>query len=151
MAANLVWDTGIWDTNQWLGKKMLLDAVGTMLSTVASTGTTSTYRLFKTFMPDTPDKVMVLYETGGFPPDSIQHGLDQPTFSVHVRGTYSTAREKLNEAFNLLHQINRSTAGGSTEKFISIVAVGDALSLGRDTKNRPVISQNFRALRERST
>ena len=134
---------------------MLLDEIGTYLAAqgVATTGSTSNWRIGKGFEPDRPDKCITLFETGGDPNDMHQSGLiDRPTFQVRVRADnygYSTARVKIEAARTALQAIGGSTLSG--RRYINCLAIGEPLSLGYDEQQRPRLVMNFRALRSRTS
>ena len=135
----------------------LLDDVETRLSTqsvggiAGSTSVTDTgWLITKTYMPPDPDKVITIYETGGSPPEPRAE-VDYPTFQVRVRsGTtgYSTGMEKLAAVQMALHGL---TATHNSWYYPGFWAQGDALSLGFDQETRPILAQNFRAARSRTS
>lgn len=99
-------------------------------------------------MPDTPDNVQVLFETGGNSPDLTLDGnsvYENPTFQVRVRNTsYAsgiTACETIKAA---LAKVSNVTINGS--KYLLVRQTTDILPLGRDTKNRIEFSMNFRCV-----
>jgi len=132
---------------------LLLDEIGTRLTGqgVASTASTASWFLAKGFLPPTPDKVIALFETGGFPNDGHESALiDRPTFQVRVRGDafgYSTARTKSAAARTALEIGNASLSG---RYYVHVVAQGEPVSLGQDENNRPSVVMNFTALRSRT-
>lgn len=106
------------------------------------------WMLTKSFMPPDPDKCITLYETGGFPGEAIPE-LNYPTFQVKVRsGTtgYSTGREKLDACEDALNLQNTTI---NSVYYVRIHHLSDAIALGFDGEDRPMIGQNFRALRSR--
>ena len=124
-------------------------AVGGLPGTTQLTDTSWT--LFKAFRPPDPDKCITLYETGGFPPE-VRPELAYPTFQVVVRADttgYSTGREKLQAVENALHGFASTTINGVY--YVCIDAMSGPIPLGFDGENRPLIAENFRALRDRTT
>jgi len=104
----------------------------------------------KSFMPPDPAKVITLTETGGFPAEGRPE-LNYPTFQVKVRASstdYSTGREKLAEVEAALH--NLASTSYNDWYYAGVFTQGDALSLGFDMEDRPIIAQNYRALRSRN-
>ena len=134
---------------------MLLDEIGTYLTGqgVATTGSTSNWRIGKGFEPDRPDKCITLFETGGEPNEGHRDTpIDRPTFQVRVRADnygYSTARAKIGAARTALELIGASTLSG--RRYVYVTAMGEPVSLGVDEKQRPRLVMNFRAMRSRTT
>lgn len=132
----------------------LLDEIAARLKTqgVGTTASTASWFVAKGFLPPTPDRVIALFETGGFPNDPHESALiDRPTFQVRVRGNaygYSTARTKIGAARTAL-EVGNSTLSG--RRYIHIVAQSEPVSLGQDENNRPSLVVNFTALRSRTS
>ena len=94
-------------------------------------------------MPDTPDLCVGLYDTGGYPPDEAQSGTYYPTLQIRVRGgAYRAAYLVAQSIRNSLHQITNETYNST--RYIYIFASGDVLYIGKDDKDRPLFSINFR-------
>lgn len=138
----------------------LLDEVASYLQSQNVAGlpgttqaTATGYTLFKSRLPEAPDKAIALFETGGFPNEDGESGLlDRPTFQVRVRATinaYSTARTKIEAVRTALHQVGNESLSG--RYFAGITAETAPLSLGYDANNRPGLVMNFRALRSRTS
>ncbi len=139
---------------------MLLDEVaGELISQgVGVAGSTAAWVVAKGYEPATPDRVIVLYETGGFPNEGLSTGtVDRPTFQLRVRGpvnmqtagAYSTARVKIGAARVALDAVlNKSLSGW---KYIHIKAQSEPLFLGYDNTDRPTLAINFQALRSRTS
>lgn len=141
----------------------LLDDVASYLVTVGvggfpgTTGATGTgWTIFKGFSPPSPHRQITLYETGGFAPEEMTD-LDRPGFQVVVRGSrdidvaaaYSSARTKLDSIFTTLHGLATQTI--NSRYYPVMFAQGDALSLGKDENDRPMLAQNYFAVRSRTT
>lgn len=137
----------------------LLDEIEARLSTqgvAGIVGTTSVtdaggWVMTKGFMPADPDKVLTIYPTGGPEPEAKAE-VNYPTFQVRVRaGTtgYSTAVDKLGAAQAALHGF---TGTLSTWYYAGIWAQSDVLPIGFDAQDtRPVLAQNYRAARSRTS
>ena len=135
----------------------LLDDIELRLSTqsvAGIAGTTSVtdtgWLITKSFMPPDPDKCITIYETGGFPP-LWRSDMNFPTFQVKIRSSstgYSTGRQKLADAETALHAFESTTLNGVY--YGHITALGDALSLGFDGEDRPILAQNYYAARSRT-
>lgn len=133
---------------------MLLDEIATYLTGagIASTATTANWAIFKGMEPNSPEKCFTLFETGGLENEGNQlTPIDRPTFQLRVRGDsfgYSTARTKLAAARVSLELIGNSTLSG--RRYVHVVAVGEAISLGIDENQLPRLVQNYRAIRSRT-
>lgn len=136
----------------------LLDEIEARLSTqgvAGIVGTTSVvdtgWVMTKGYMPADPDRVLTIYPTGGPEPEA-QVEINYPTFQIRARAGatgYSTAMEKLATAQAALHGF---TGTLSTWYYPGIWAQGDVLSIGFDVQDtRPVLAQNYRAARSRTS
>lgn len=135
----------------------LLDDVETRLSTQSVAGIAGStnavdlgWTIYKGFMPPDPDKAIGIFETGGFPAEAIPE-LNYPTFQLRVRSSstgYSTGRQKVTDAETALHGIVNITING--RYYPGFFAMSDAISLGVDNENRPIIAQNYKAMRSRT-
>ncbi len=130
---------------------MILDDVAQYLSTNV-TALTLGVNLTKGFMPDTPNTVVTIFETGGYRPihafsTGTQTRLyENPSIMVHARSTdYQTARNIAESVFTKLDGLNNralpTTTG--THHYVSIDAVQSPFSIGRDSNDRFVFSVNF--------
>lgn len=109
------------------------------------------------FLPPTPNKVIVVYESSGEPPELLSQGnnpldYDRPAFQVRGRGDvhgYEALREKMGAIFRALHGSQLSPATGDPE-YVGIWGIQSGpLPLGLDENSRPELTWNFRAIRER--
>ena len=133
---------------------MILDDVATYLAT-NSTRLTVGVTLTKAFMPDTPDTVTTLFETGGSGPlnaFSTSGGVrvyEQPSIMVHSRSAnYQTVRDVMEDVFTILDGIgntNLPTATGTL--YGSVDAVQSPFLINRDSNDRFVMSINFNVLK----
>ena len=93
--------------------------------------------------PKTPNKVMTVYDTGGFDQEA-SYEYERPTVQVRARGDvgeYLEARVFLLEAVDELHakigeDINET-------RYVQILQQGDILFVEWDESNRPVFTANF--------
>lgn len=122
---------------------MLLDDIGARLVAQNVAGGATGWNLAKSFIPETPDQVVSIMETGGQVPNQFETSAGGiVTFQVQVRGAefeYDVARTKMAAAFTALNQAN--IAG-----YVFVYALQSApLSLGIDQNNRPELALNFEA------
>ncbi len=126
----------------------ILDDVGSLLITdgVAFSDTTVDWALFKSYQPESPDKCITLYETGGPTPDQTNITTHTfPSFQVRGRGAefgYAALRTKMQAVFDSL---NNSTISG----YVFIYAENSGpLTLGYDkSQNRPELVWNFSTMK----
>lgn len=134
---------------------MILDELATYLRSqgVASTSQSASWAVFEGFEPDTPDKCISLFETGGDPNEQHEATpIDRPTFQLRVRSDdygYSTGRSKVAAARTSLELIGNTTLSGW--RYIHVVAMSEPVSLGVDENQRPRWVQNYRAIRSRTS
>ncbi len=112
------------------------------------------------YMPSEPDQIIVVFETGGFPaeakPDSSdEQEYDEPTFMIMGRGEsfgYDALRDKMGDIYRSLHESELSPTSGDPEYVYVYATQSGPFPLGTDeADNRPRLTWNFRALRERET
>ena len=133
----------------------LLDEIAARLITqgVGVTGTEASWVVFKGREQPKPDQTITLLETGGNPNQPHEgEMLDFPTFQVRVRGATSTtgypaARTKLAAARTALEGMTGTFSG---RYYCQVTANGEALILGYDENNRPIVVMYFTALRSRT-
>lgn len=120
----------------------LLEDIETFLT---NAGVTAGWTLYKSVMPPSPDKVIALFETGGWMPQTAS---DFPvlTFQVRVRAEefgYAAARAKMEAILHALHNANITG-------YVYCFAMQSAPNfLGYDQQgNRPDLSLNFRLMRK---
>ena len=124
----------------------ILEAVGTYLAANGH-GTLGT-NLFLAVMPDEPDVMTCVYETGGGAPDqtmgSAAWAIDRPTLQILCRagrGDYPVARDEAASIRALLGAVTEQTLSGINVMRIS--PSGGILPIGEDPLGRPVVSINF--------
>lgn len=125
----------------------LLDDIATHLTNQGVVGGATGWEIKKSFLGPTPDKQIVLYETGGVQGDADEGTqYDYPTFQVHGRGAvfeYDLLRVKMQEVYEALH--DRSVSG-----FVYVYGSQSApLPAGYDDNDRPQLTWNFTTMRER--
>ncbi|MFA5432298.1 MAG: minor capsid protein [Candidatus Paceibacterota bacterium] len=108
------------------------------LTTEIATLLTSQTSVYIGSIPATPDNIVAIFLTGGFPRDMSGTLVEEPTFQIRVRNASAATGETVcNTVKDLLH-------GKSSAAVLMIQQQGDILSLGRDEKNRSEWSMNFR-------
>ena len=110
------------------------------------------------YMPPTPDQMIVVFETGGFPartrPDgSTEQEYDEPTFMIMGRGLefgMDLLRDRMGEIYRSLHASSLAPSSGDPAYLYVYATQSGPFPLGHDGQdNRPRLTWNFRALRER--
>lgn len=92
-------------------------------------------------LPTTPDNVVGIFLSGGYPRDLTGNYVGEPTFQIRVRNTsYSTGETLCDTIKDALHGVHNSG------NFLLIQQQGDTLDLGRDANDRHEWSINFRCL-----
>jgi len=126
---------------------MILDDIGTALESASVVGGATGWTLYKSYMPDSPDTSIAIFETGGGEPDQTQgDAYDMPTFQVRARGDafgYSDLRTKMQAVFTAL---NNATVSGYV--FIFADSSGP-IPMGYDKNNRPELAWNFSTMKAR--
>jgi len=120
----------------------------------AETGWTGSYN----YMPPDPDKMIVVFETGGFPPEakadsSDEQEYDGPTFMIMGRGDsfgMAELRDKIGEIYRALHKSELAPSSGDPTYVYVYAMQSGPFPLGHDAEDdRPRLTWNFKALRER--
>ncbi len=94
-------------------------------------------------MPKTPDKIIMVSDTGGQDPNP-KWLLDFPTIQVMVRGIVSGYLDTFREAKavkDILLGINAQVIQG--DRWDGVIQNGDLAFIGRDETMRPLFSVNF--------
>lgn len=104
-------------------------------------------------MPDTPDNIIILYNTGGGNPfhtlGAQKPSHEEPTFQVRIRdASYASAISRAEAIKDLLDGKTSTTINGTN--YISIFLIGDINSIGRDSRNRTHVTINFKTKLKRS-
>ena len=114
----------------------------------ASNLTANGYEIHIGEFPNNPNKVVMIAETGGEPPNP-KWLLDFPTIQTTIRGVPSTYELKWAEARivkDLLLGIDSQTIHG--DRWVAINLGSDLAYIGHDEKFRPMFSINFRLIIE---
>lgn len=105
-------------------------------------GSATTRTCYISEMPDAPDAVVCLYARPGRSRVLYSGGeLRRPDLHIEVRAaTYGAAVAKMESVCDSLHRFEGVIGA---RLFTAILAVSEMVSLGRDARNRAIISQNF--------
>ena len=109
----------------------------------------SLWALCKAFMPEQPDRVVLLSEYAGNPPQ-IRADVDYPGLQVRVRGRgweYGEARDKSEAVRVALHGLGPVSI--NSRRYVHFEAQQSVTSLGRDANDRPEFTCNFIVIRSR--
>jgi hypothetical protein len=96
--------------------------------------------------PETPDKTITIYETGGDGEPDQFSGTEHtyPTFQVRGRGAafgYEALRTKMQDVFNSLNNVDISG-------YVYVYPVDSGpIALGYDGNNRPQLVWNFKVMK----
>lgn len=121
------------------------------MKTLIPSGAAASAAVFRGDMPDTPDNLVCLFQTGGGDPSHSfsAREFEEPSFQVMIRNkSFDTAISKAEAVKDALDGQTDLTINGNT--YLSIFLQGDILPLGKDAKNRQAVSINFRAKVKRS-
>jgi hypothetical protein len=129
-----------------------LASTGVALAKLPGSTDTNTWTVYKSLMPDKPDRAVVVVETGGSAPYG-RFAMTEPAFQVRLRGSpinestsaYADARLRIEQIKNNLHGMTPTTL--SPAYYAAVWAEQEPFSLGLDENQRPEFSVNFRALR----
>ena len=134
---------------------MLLDDISDYLTSQGGSGIGTIY---KGFMPDAPDEVVAIYETGGLPPERAmtsavgQVVVERPRVQVVARAQaydYQIARTRVHNAYVLLEGFVERAINGTTYKWAA--AVQSPFPMGRDANERVMVACNFDIVKALST
>lgn len=114
---------------------------------------------YEGYLPPEPDQVIVVFETGGFPPEVKRNGsteqeYDEPTFQILGRGDgfgNAALRDKMGTVYRALHDSELSPASGDPQYVFVYALQSGPFPLGLDDNDRPRLTWNFKALRERES
>jgi hypothetical protein len=102
------------------------------------------------YMADDQDQTVALYETGGFPADTLMRENQRVTFQMRVRGSrrdYPTVRQKWQDIFNLLQDATQDEEPILLDGVIFIQAMHYGPLVFTDDKGRVNMTANFRVMR----
>jgi hypothetical protein len=100
-------------------------------------------------MPDSPDTVIMITDTGGVAPNP-KFLLDFPTTQVMVRGStsgYLAAWREAKAVKDIMLGITSQNVTW-TDRLVSVVLTADMSFVGRDDTKRPLFSMNFQLIVE---
>lgn len=124
----------------------VLEAVGDYLVTHGHGTLGST--IFLTVMPESPDAIVCVYESGGQSPSltlgAAAFATDRPSIQIicrAARNDYPTARNKAESIRTLLAGVVAQTISGIV--ILRIQASGSLIPMGEDENLRPMVSANF--------
>lgn len=105
------------------------------------------------WMPDQPDEIIALYDSGGFNPNT-KWLLDFVTVQAIIRGSvhgYPTAYAKAQAVKDALLGLDPQAIGDGADQvwWSGVTMLADIAFVKNDDKNRPLFSINFRILQER--
>lgn len=109
---------------------------------------TSDWGIYISKMPEQPDAVIAIYDSGGLTPDP-KWLLDFPDITIQVRGKkdgYVAAQGKMVDVKNTLLGLLSQTINGDV--WAGITQVGEYAFIGYDKKERPQFSATFRVIIE---
>lgn len=123
----------------------LMDDIGQKLIDDGLVDGSSGWKLYKSYLPDSPDQAVVIYERSGVEPDqTIGIAYEYPAFQIYVRASqfkYNLARTKIREIFNSLN--NADIAG-----YVYIYATDSGPILDEyDRENRPAVFWTFKVMK----
>jgi len=94
-------------------------------------------------MPDEPNKVISINDTGGAEPNP-KWLLDYPTLQVMVRGNVNGYLDTFREAKAIKDLLLGITSQDiRSDRWVSVTQNGDLSFIGRDEDMRPIFSVNF--------
>jgi hypothetical protein len=108
---------------------------------------------FISFMPDDQDLCVAVFDSGGYPADTIGRENERPTFQVRIRGSrfdYAAAKAKWQAIFDALQDAQAGSAGVSPdplEGYIYIQAMQTGPLTFNDSNGRPNLTSNWRVMR----
>jgi hypothetical protein len=122
-----------------LGARLVADGVGTLASTI-----------FLSYLPNTPDSCVAVYEDRGNGADQVfgasVASIERPTIRVVARSPrndYPSARAKILEVRNSLGDIRDETISGVT--FMCVIAESDPYPMGVDEYERAMFGLDLQA------
>ncbi len=110
---------------------------------------TSGWQLEISTLPDTPDDVIMISDTGGIEPNP-KWLLDFPTVQVMIRGSANKYIDTFREAKAVKDIILgiASFTSADGDRWVSLTQNGDMAFIGRDDGMRPLFSINFAIILE---
>lgn len=136
---------------------MLITDVLDFLEDLNLVGGATGWRRAAGFLPPSPDRVIAVFETTGLEPELVRVGsteqaYDNPGFQVRGRGAewgYADLRDRMGKIYRALHGSELAPATGAPAYVYVHAVQSGPLTLGLDDSNRPGMTWNFIAMRER--
>lgn len=133
---------------------LLLDEIRDYLIAQGVAGGLTGWPIYEGYFPDESDQMVGLFETGGYPADTLERENLRLTFQIRVRAArfdYATARNQIEALFNQLQDASQS-AGSPVllSGIIYIQAMQVAPLFFNDDRGRPNFTQNYNVLRLKS-
>jgi hypothetical protein len=126
---------------------MFLDDVYNYLTSAGYVNGNTGWPCYEGYMPDDQDLTVALYETGGYPADTLARENQRLTFQLRVRGSrrdYARVRQKWQDLFNALQD--------ALDPLLTGIALMQAMHYGplvfTDDKGRVNMTVNFRVTRQ---
>jgi len=112
-----------------------------------SLGTVGT-DIFYGYLPETPDTLTVVYDTGGDIPDA-RLGYDYPTIQIRTRAAVGAtsiedAYNRIAAVYNVLHGLHNITLTDGTPLVDSLAVASAPFAIGKDDMGRAEFTQNYR-------
>lgn len=123
-------------------------------------GTVGT-NIFKSYSPDAPNSILIIYETGGDRPQDTfcstnSATWENPRIQIVTRSTeYQVARNKAEDAFRTLIEVTNQTIKASSldagSFYLRISSIQSPFRLGVDENSRNLVACNFDVMKTLST
>lgn len=130
----------------------ILDDIAEHLDDGVVAGGSTAWRIFKGFMPPSPDRVIVILPTGSDEPDGDNSGATEyafPRFQVTVRCDARGMQEARAKALQVWIALQNSTP---RIDYVFVFALQSEFFLVQyDQNDRPELSCNFRVMRSQQT
>jgi len=105
--------------------------------------------IFKGILPEEPDTIIALYESGEGAESHLESNVDKQGITAIVRGSdYSVARVKADEVYKTLHGLSNVVLGST--RYLLIKAGGPPKLLAYDLNKRAQFLITFQVIYERS-
>jgi hypothetical protein len=111
------------------------------------------WTVYEGYFPDDVDTTIGLFETGGFPADSLGRENIRVTFQTRVRAdrlNYDIARQKWLDIFNALADADQNTLPGYLSGYYYIQYMAAGPMFFNDDRGRPNFTSNWRVYMQRS-
>ena len=130
---------------------MMLDDVASYLTAYGATDVN--WPIYKGFLPDDASQAIAVFETGGYPPDTMERESENVTFQLRVRAArldYVVGRAKWKQIFDLLQDAQHTTSPTYLSGYTFIQALHFGPLAFSDDKGRPNFCTNWRVKKARS-